>query len=64
MDAYKNDLAYIHDAGFGDFSRASAPWLLETLRQNGIDNGLVAISVAEAEYGRASSHAPATMCWE
>lgn len=41
MDAYKNDLAYIHDTGFGDFARTSAPWLLETLRANGIDKGLV-----------------------
>lgn len=40
-EAYKNDLAYIHDAGFGDFAKTSAPWLLETLRANGIDKGLV-----------------------
>ena len=39
--AYKDDLAYIHDVGFGDFARTSAPWLLDTLRTNGIDNGLV-----------------------
>lgn len=41
MDAYKDDLAYIHDTGFGDFARTSAPWLLETLCANGIDRGLV-----------------------
>lgn len=41
MDAYKDDLAYIHDAGFGDFAKTSAPWLLETLRENQIDKGLV-----------------------
>lgn len=41
MDAYKDDLAYIHDAGFGDFAKTSAPWLLETLHANGIENGLV-----------------------
>jgi SAM-dependent methyltransferase len=39
--AYKDDLAYIHDVGFGDFARTSAPWLLETMHTNGIDNGLV-----------------------
>jgi SAM-dependent methyltransferase len=40
-EAYKDDLAYIHDAGFGDFAKTSAPWLLETLRANRIDKGLV-----------------------
>lgn len=39
--AYKDDLAYIHDVGFGDFAKTSAPWLLEMLRANGIQNGLV-----------------------
>ncbi len=41
MDAYNTDLAYIHDAGFGDFAKSAAPWLLEMLRANGIDKGLV-----------------------
>lgn len=41
MKAYKNDLAYIHDSGFGDFARNSAPGLLEILRQAGITTGLV-----------------------
>lgn len=41
MDAYNTDLAYIHDVGFGDFSKTAAPWLLEMLRANGIDSGLV-----------------------
>jgi SAM-dependent methyltransferase len=41
MDAYNTDLAYIHDVGFGDFAKTAAPWLLETLRANGIDSGLV-----------------------
>lgn len=40
-EAYKSDLAYIHDAGFGDFARNSAPGLLEILRQNGTNAGLV-----------------------
>lgn len=39
--AYKVDLAYIHDVGFGDFAKNSAPGLLEILRQNGIQTGLV-----------------------
>lgn len=41
MNAYNNDLAYIHDTGFGDFAKTAAPWLLELLRANGIDKGLV-----------------------
>jgi SAM-dependent methyltransferase len=41
MDAYKDDLAYIHDVGFGDFAKNAAPGLLEILRQNGIHKGLV-----------------------
>ena len=40
-EAYKDDLAYIHDRGFGDFARNSAPGLLEILRQAGITTGLV-----------------------
>ena len=40
-DAYRDDLAYIHDAGFGGFAQAAAPVLVETLRRNGIMYGLV-----------------------
>jgi SAM-dependent methyltransferase len=40
--AYENDLAYIHDSGFGEFARRSAPNLLHLFRQNGICEGLVA----------------------
>jgi SAM-dependent methyltransferase len=40
-DAYQDDLAYIHDRGFGGFARSSAPGLLKLLRQNGIPDGLV-----------------------
>jgi SAM-dependent methyltransferase len=39
--AYGTDLAYIHDAGFGEFALQSAPGLLKLLRQNGVDHGLV-----------------------
>jgi len=41
MRGYQHDLAYIHDAGFGDFARNSAPGLLAILRQAGIRSGLV-----------------------
>ena len=58
MDAYKNDLAYIHDTGFGDFARTSAPWLLETLRANGIDKGLVVdLGCGSGIWARELSHA-------
>ena len=39
--AYNTDLAYIHDTGFGGFAKSAAPWLLEMLRANGINEGLV-----------------------
>jgi SAM-dependent methyltransferase len=38
---YATDLAYIHDAGFGDFARRAAPELIRLLRAHGIRNGLV-----------------------
>jgi len=40
-EAYNEDLAYIHDVGFGEFAKTSAPGLLEILRRNGIASGLV-----------------------
>lgn len=39
--AYRDDLAYIHDAGFGGFVSGATPWLLKTLRGSGIERGLV-----------------------
>lgn len=38
---YQRDLAYIHDTAFRGFARQAAPWLLRTLRRNGIREGLV-----------------------
>jgi SAM-dependent methyltransferase len=38
---YREDLAYIHDAGFTDYARNAAPGLLEILRKNGVADGLV-----------------------
>jgi SAM-dependent methyltransferase len=38
---YGNDLAYIHDVGFGKFARGSAPGLLRLFRQNEITQGVV-----------------------
>jgi len=41
LAGYQEDLAYIHDVGFGTFSSESAPALLEILHQKGINKGLV-----------------------
>jgi SAM-dependent methyltransferase len=38
---YSRDLAYIHDAGFGDFANAIAPEIARILRKNGISPGRV-----------------------
>lgn len=40
-EGYADDLAYVHDVGFGDFARDAAPWLLETLAERGISGGHV-----------------------
>jgi SAM-dependent methyltransferase len=39
--AYGDDLAYIHDVGYGDFARDAAPALLRRLRAGGLGGGLV-----------------------
>jgi SAM-dependent methyltransferase len=41
LAAYRDDLAYIHDAGFGGFAAGAAPWLLSLFRSNGLEDGLV-----------------------
>lgn len=41
MEAYQEDLAYVHDSSFGNFSFQAAPFIIETLRRNGITVGLV-----------------------
>jgi SAM-dependent methyltransferase len=41
MDAYGEDLAYVHDAGHGDAARAAAPELLRRLREAGFAGGTV-----------------------
>ena len=38
---YRNDLAYIHHAGFGEFAEAAAPGLIDLLLKHGIRDGLV-----------------------
>lgn len=40
-DAYRDDLAYIHDVGFGHLARSAASVLLELLRQQGKIKGRV-----------------------
>jgi SAM-dependent methyltransferase len=38
---YEDDLAYVHDTGYGAFARGAAPGLLELLRRHGIADGRV-----------------------
>ncbi len=38
---YRDDLAYIHDAGYGEVARSAAPVLLEALERAGLEGGLV-----------------------
>jgi hypothetical protein len=38
---FREDLAYIHDSGFSHFVLNAAPGLLQILRFNGVDGGLV-----------------------
>jgi len=40
-DAYRDDLAYIHDAGFGHFAREAGPVLVDAFRHGGFSRGLV-----------------------
>ena len=41
MTGYGEDLAYIHDVGFGGFARDAAPALLALLRAAGVTSGTV-----------------------
>ncbi len=41
MAGYGDDLAYIHDVGFGFFAKGAAPGLLAILRRCGVKKGLV-----------------------
>lgn len=38
---YTTDLAYVHDAAFGDLARAAAPAIVRTLRAHGIARGRI-----------------------
>ena len=40
-DYYQEDLAYIHDTGFGDFARQAGAEVITLLQRNGIQNGMV-----------------------
>ncbi len=41
MPAYREDLAYVHDAGFLGLAENAAPVLSEALRHGGLESGLV-----------------------
>jgi len=40
-DGYQDDLAYIHDVGFGHWATNAAPVILTALRERGLNQGLV-----------------------
>jgi 2-polyprenyl-3-methyl-5-hydroxy-6-metoxy-1,4-benzoquinol methylase len=42
VEGYGEDLAHIHDAGFGDVAAAASEWLIGRLRSLGIASGTVA----------------------
>ncbi len=42
MPNYRDDLSYLHHAGFGDFALGAAPGLLRMLQEGGVREGLVA----------------------
>lgn len=59
---YREDLAYIHHVGFGDFSRAACPGLLRILRQAGIRRGtLVDLGCGSGLWARAAGDAGFTV---
>ena len=41
LDAYRDDLTYIHNTGFGSLAQAAGPLLVDELRQRGLSDGLV-----------------------
>jgi len=42
VQGYREDLAYIHDAGFRNYALNAAPGLLQILHKSGVTDGLVA----------------------
>jgi SAM-dependent methyltransferase len=40
-DYYRDDLAFIHDTGYGEFARRAAPGLLDLFARCGIHDGLI-----------------------
>jgi SAM-dependent methyltransferase len=41
LDYYRDDLAYIHDSGFGQLAKSAGPLLIEELQSAGIRDGVV-----------------------
>ena len=53
MKAYRENLAYIHDVGFGSFVERAAPTLLDILQGVGINDGLVVdLGCGSGSWGR------------
>lgn len=52
--AYRDDLAWIHDVGFGGFAEAASPAILEQLRRAGISEGrIVDLGCGSGQWARA-----------
>ena len=62
-DAYREDLAHIHDAGFGALARSAAAVLVEALHQQGKHEGLVVDLGCGAVPLRRHWSVPATKSW-
>ena len=60
MKAYKQDLAYIHDVGFGSFAKRAAPALLDILQRGGSPMGWSSIWDVGADCGRDTLWMPDT----
>lgn len=41
QSAYRHDLAYIHDVGFGHFAASAAPLVIEELKRSAMESGTV-----------------------
>jgi hypothetical protein len=71
-NAYKEDLAYIHDAGFGGMATNATPVLLDALRRRGLDWGTAQIAAFscskrfDGSLGRRATGAavPSSVCGE
>ena len=53
---YRDDLAYIHHAGFSEFAESAAPWVIATLRRHDVQS-VVELGCGTGVLARALTHA-------